>query len=539
MINTWLVLLPACIVLFIAFLFKKLNYALFLGIISAVLIASNFALKNSLLLLINRFYSQITDFDNLYLYLFLIILGFIIALLEYSGGATAFAHLLTKHLRSKRATESASLLLSTSLFIDDYLSCLVTGFVMRPITDQFKIPRTKLAFLIHSFSAPLVILAPISSWVALITSSLDKAGVSPFDGPRTKILADPFYIYLKSIPFIFYSLLIIASVWFIVRLKISFGPMHHDELIAKETDNLFGGKKPIGHITDHLQEKKGSALDLILPIGILIISFIIGIAWSGGYYLFGGPYSFLQAIQHNTQTSLILFISVSISFIVSSIRALKNNTIKKNAFKKIIRYGVQLMYPSIIMVFLASTFGIILREDLQTGAYLANTFLHSVHIFLLPLIFYAISIVVALLTGSAWGTIALMVPIAIQMLGVLQLATAFMNPLATDAALTETLYILLFPCLGAIFSGAVCGNHVSPIAETTIMSSNSAGCYPLDHAYTQFWYALPAIICTALSFLISGLLLSYSPIFNVIASLSIGIVFCLLILYICNKIFKK
>ena len=160
----------------------------------AAAIATNFAITNALTLTAQRLYHQATDLDSIYLFIFLLTLGIIIALLEYSGGATAFAHLLTNRLGSKKMVETASFMLSSTLFIDDYLSCLVTGFVMRPITDRFAIPRTKLAYLIHSLSGPVVILAPISSWVALITSSLDKAGVNPIVLASTKIIADPFYI---------------------------------------------------------------------------------------------------------------------------------------------------------------------------------------------------------------------------------------------------------------------------------------------------------------------------------------------------------
>lgn len=531
--NTWLVLLPAILVLIVTFITKKLNYALIIGIITAACIARDFSFIPAGKLIISRLYNQFFDLDNIYLYLFLLILGIIIALLEYSGGANAFAHLLTNRLRSKRMTETSSLLLSGSLFIDDYLSCLVTGFVMRPLTDQFRIPRTKLAYLIHSFSGPIVILAPISSWVALITSQLDKAGVSPLTHPATKILTDPFYVYLNSIPFIFYSLILIASVIFIVRAKISYGPMHSDELIAQQTGNLFGGKKAISHAQDNeLAKKSGSAIDLILPICILIITFIIGILYSGGYYLFGGSYSFLIAIQKNTQTSLALLIASLITITVSLIRLFYKKVVSYHELSKVSWTGINLMQSSVIMVFLASTFGLMLREDLQTGFYLAHTFLNSLHLFLLPFIFYLVSIFVSLITGSAWGTIALMVPIAIQILTTLIISES-------SFALTPALQNMLFPTLGAIFSGAVCGNHISPLSETTIMSSNSAGCYPLDHANTQFWYALPAILCAGFSFLLAGLLLSSSCILNALLSFTGGLIPCILIVCACNKWWKK
>jgi len=270
-----------------------------------------------------------------------------------------------------------------------------------------------------------------------------------------------------------------------------------------------------------------------MPILLLITCFIVGIAWFGGYYVFGGPNSFLQAVQKNTQTPLILCIASLITLAVSTIRILSKKTISGNKFPEVVKSGINLMQSSVVMVFLSSTFGIMLREDLQVGAYLATTFLHAIHFFLLPLVFYIISIVVALITGSAWGTIALMIPICIQML------VTLLNPDAASLELSVSMQTILFPTLGAIFSGAVCGNHISPIAETTIMSSNSAGCYPVAHTYTQFWYALPAVFCAGISFIVAGLLQNYSLLANAGISFMIGAACSISIAYACNRFFRK
>ena len=195
-IPSWFVLLPPVAVLLVTLITKRLNPSLIVGLISAGLIATQFSLLGTMNLLSQRIISQLTDPDNLYLYSFLIILGIIISLFEYTGAATAFAHRLTTRLRSARSSQFSSMMLSSALFIDDYLSCLTTGYVMRPIMDRFNVPRVKLAYLIHSLSGPLVILAPISSWIALITSQLEKAGISPDPMGTTRIFADPFYVYL-------------------------------------------------------------------------------------------------------------------------------------------------------------------------------------------------------------------------------------------------------------------------------------------------------------------------------------------------------
>jgi len=529
MFPSWLVLLPPLLILIATVITKRLNISLILGLVAAAAIAGNFSFIKSGELLLQRLFAQATDPENLYLYAFLIILGIIISLFEYTGAAMAFAYRLTKKLTTAKNTQTSALLLSTSLCIDDYLSCLTTGYVMRPLTDKFQIPRAKLAYLIHSLSGPLVILAPISSWIALITSQLENAGISPLVNSKTRIIADPFFIYLKSIPFIFYSIILIASVWLIVRRSISFGPMHKQEVIAQKTGNLFGGKKPIHAESFELQSSSSSMWDLIIPLVVLISCFIIGIEWVGGYSLLGGNYSFLEALQKNNRTGFVLFIASIITLGISLCMSFMRKTFSFSALKLITYNGFSMMRSSIVMVFLASTLGIMLREDLQTGAYLAQALYGTISIALLPLLFYIISIITALITGSAWGTIALMVPIAVQMITSLLAIPLPANPMDVT---------ILFPVLGAIFSGAACGNHVSPIAETTIMSSNSAGCYILDHANTQFWYTLPVIISAAVSFLCCGLLMHYPLLVNATISLTIGAALCICGLFAADRWFK-
>ena len=222
--NSWLVLLPPFIVLACAFFTRRLNSSLALGVVAGAFIATNFALVQTVTLTGQRLYNTVTDTDNLYMYLFLFTISIIIVLLNRTGAALAFAHTLTEKLRNGRMAETSSLMLSSTLFIDDYLNGLTVGFVMRPITDSFKIPRAKLAFLVHTMTGPLIILAPISSWVGAITATLDKSGIARAGSAGAKIIGDPFFVYLETIPFIFYSLFMITSVWFIVRARISYGP---------------------------------------------------------------------------------------------------------------------------------------------------------------------------------------------------------------------------------------------------------------------------------------------------------------------------
>lgn len=524
---SWLSLVPPFVVLICAFITKKLNLALATGLTVAVIIATNFSLPEALTLVSQHITAQITNIENIYMYSFLLLIGIIIVLLNVSGGATAFAHIVTKKLRNAKMVETSSLLLSMSLFIDDYLSNLTTGYVMRPLTDKFKIPRAKLAFLVHSMTVPLVILAPISSWAAMITGQLDQAGVAPIKEAGVKIIADPFFIYINSIPFIFYSFIMLLSVWFIVRKRISFGSMATHEQRAQKYDDLFGGKpvlkEKIG--TDHSIENT-SITDLLVPLMTLLASVFIGIAYVSDFHLFGGSKTLWEALKNNNEIFPVLFWAGTISLIVSGIFSLTRKKISIQKIPSIVYDGIKLMWPPVVMVFLAGTLGSVLQQNLFTGHYLASVLLGSVSIPLLPVMFFFVSLLGTIITGSSWGTIALMLPISLPMLTTL---------LGVTTPTTPAMIPVLFPVLGAIFSGAVCGDHISPISETTIMAATSAGTYPLDHTQTQLPYALPAIISSAFAFLIAGLLINYSTIVIIGTSLGVGIVSNLCMLLVMHK----
>jgi len=496
-----------------------------MGIIVGVLIAKDFNLFESIALLIQKFYTQITDIDNLCLYGFLLVIGILIVLLNHTGGASAFAQAITRRLSSAKAAQTSSLLISMILFIDDYLSNLTVGYIMRPLTDSFKVARVKLAYLVRSLSGPLVILIPVSSWVAMITSQLDLAGVHPNSAATTKIMADPFYIYVKSIPFIFYSFLLIASVWFVVRKSISYGPMHNHELIAQNTGNLFGGKVALVEDIKPIEHTNGSIADLIVPIVILIASVFIGIPLAGGFYSCNR--GLLDSFRNNNQTFLVLLLASIITVLVATVFALIRNKLSTKQLPQIVKQGYSLMSGAIIMVLFASVLGSLLKTDLSVGTFVANNILGALNPALLPAMFFIVSMMVATITGTSWGTIALMVPTMVQMITVyLHIPT----PTCPDQL------PILFPILGAIFSGAVCGDHISPISETCIMASTSCGAYPLDHAYTQFWYTIPVIIGTTVAFLITGYAMSLSTIANIALSFGSGLVICFALLYVADKI---
>ena len=515
---SWLSLLPPIIVIITAFITKNLNKSLLFGIISAAFIAAQFSIIGTITLIMDRFWEQLIDIEKIYLYIFLLAIASLVALYNHSGCVTSFAHLITQRVRNPLTIQTSSLLLSFTLFVDDYLSILTTGFVMSPLTDRFRIPRQKLAFLVHSLAGSVVILVPVSSWVATITVYLNQSGIDLTPAPNVQVLADPFYIYLKTLPFMFYSFLIIASVFFIVRKNISFGPMREYEIMAQ--------KQPQPKMIKTDRSIAGSIADLFIPLCVLIGSMFIGILYTGNYYLFGGNNSFIEAVKSTDQIFLIMCISGVLALAIGLILSLARKTLTIPHIPHIFGSGIKLMYSAIIMVFLASTLGIMLKDDMFTGNYLAHILLGAIPISLLPVMFFIASLITTIATGGAWATFALMLAIAIPMLSSLLPITIPASPEAMP---------ILFPILGAIFSGAVCGDHISPVSETTVMTSTSTGTLPFEHAYTQIFYALPAVGCTMLAFTLSGYLIDYATWVNLLISLGISMCLCFGILTALNK----
>ncbi len=530
MTHNWLVLLPPFIVLLSAMITRHLNLSLAVGIVAAALISTDFSLVDASLKIIERIFATVTDLENLQMYSFLFMISILIVLLNRTGGAAAFAQKITQRLQSRRSAESSSLLLSLTLFIDDYLSCLTVGYVMRPIFDTMRIPRAKLAYLVHGMTGPLVILAPISSWVAAITATLDQAGVSSNIKSGTVFVADPYFMYIQSIPYIFYSFLTIASAWFIVRKGISFGSMHEHEKIAQETGNLFGAKQPI---TDQMNAEtvpQGTLSDLLIPLITLIASVFLGTLWTGNYYLFGGTNSLLDAFRTNTQIFLVLFSAGLISLIVSFILAFARKRISITQVPGIVWQGIDLMWSAVLMVALASTLSKMLRLDLHTGEYLAVLLQGVISLTLLPCIFFITSSITSILIGSSWGTMMIFIPIALPMITQLaQIATP-----ADPASIA-----ILFPVLGAIFSGAVSGDHLSPISATTIMAATSSGAYTFDHFKTQLPYGIPALFFSALAFLLTGIFVHQHMLLKIILPTAVGIFGCCLTLWLLNYTKKR
>ncbi len=501
MLDSWITILPPLVVIITAAIAQQIHFALSAGIVAAVLVAKQGAMIPAFQLGAQSVLKTGTDIDNLLLYGFLFAVAVLVALFTQTGSAASFCNAIIHKIRSARTAQYSSMVVSALLFIDDYLSILTAGYILRPLMDEFKIARLKLAFLVHSLAGPIVILAPVSSWVATIIAYINQAGVESTLETNTRILADPFYIYLRSIPFIFYSFLMIFSVWFIIYNNISFGPMdaHKDDVVEptsfKETDSA-------------------TVWDLLLPLATLIFGIMIGLPLAGGYWLFGGSYGLIDALKYNEHPFQVMLICALLAIGVSFSIGLYRKTVNFNAIPALLYRGFDLMFAAIGMVFLASTLSGLLADQVGTGQYLASVMLGSIPFAFIPFMCFIVALICTIATGSSWGSFALLIPIAIPMLVTLS---------GLQTPIDPQLLPLLFPVLGAIFSGSVCGDHVSPLSETTMMTATSTGTKIFTHAYTQFFYALPAIIASGICYILVGFLVTTSMWWAVAVSGLVGI----------------
>lgn len=517
---SWIVLIPPFAVLLASFITKKILPSLLLGIVLAASISSNFNPLQSTKKITTVLVEQLTTPDTLYIFLFLLSLGALISLITITGGTQAYANLIRNKIKTARGAESATALLSLVLLFDDFFSSITVGSIMKPITDTYSVARVKLAFLIDSMAAPVVILMPISSWIATLTMQLSKAGISTNLANNPLVVGEPYWIYLNVIPYIFYSLFLIVSVFFIISLQLSFGPMKRHELIAQKTKDLFGGKKPVNSVIETLPARKGSLNDFLIPITMLLFSIVVTLLYSGNYTFFHGNNGFLQALHH-ANIFYSLFLGSSVTLILCILYFLMRKKININTILTLYTSSWNLMGDSIAILFCSWAFSSLLLNDLHSGTYLAHLLVGNISINFLPCIFFIASAVTSIGIGSSWGTIAILVPLAVPML----LSFTSLPIPTTPEALP-----LLFPLLGAIFAGAVAGDHVSPLSSTTIMSALSSGTHLEDHISTQTIYALPAFVASIIAYLIVGFLAYSNRIACLLISIGIGALICIIIL---------
>jgi tetracycline resistance efflux pump len=515
----WLVFLPPLLVFLVGVLTHRIILSFILGVSLAGLIATHFVPWDAAVLVIRRFWEileleqihsthDLLAKDNLFIMIFLLSIGLIIEMMRSSGGAKALVRLVSKSIHDKKSAETSSLIMSHCLFVDDYLSCLSVGSVLRPLTDKLGIARAKLAFLVDSMAAALAIICPVSSWAAAITGFFYDNGISDNIANNPLILATPNYVYMRSLPYIIYSFTLIASVWFIVRKGISFGVMKKYEQAAQSTAESI-----------EQEDDQGTILDFLIPFVSLLGSAFFLLLYMGGWSLLGGTRSFIMALQYSP-TALVLSMAAIISITASLTYFVSIRRFTLKGLYQVFISGMKMMGMPVIVLLFAWTLGSLLRNDLKTGEVLASLIGDSVPVMLLPCIFYLIATVTALSLGTAWGTAAILFPIAVPMI---------VSMAAVSTPTPEQLPIL-FPVFGAILSGAVCGTNASLMADATIMSSMSSGCNHIVHVNTQWRYIVPVFISTALGFVLTGVLINNSLWLAILLPLVVSIASSLIII---------
>ncbi|WP_026506736.1 Na+/H+ antiporter NhaC family protein [Butyrivibrio sp. MC2013] len=464
-------LVPPLIAIILALISKEVYSSLFLGVVAGALLYSDFNVEAG----VNHLYTNglravLSDEYNVGILCFLVILGVMVALMNKAGGSAAFGEWASKHIKSRVGVQLATIALGVLIFIDDYFNCLTVGSVMRPVTDKYKVSRAKLAYLIDATAAPVCIIAPISSWAAAVSGFVEgENGIG---------------LFVKTIPYNFYALLTIIMMVSIVVFKADYGPMARFELEAAEKGDVFGhGKQKEGADSEDDIKGKGTVLDLILPVVALIVCCIFGMIYTGGF--FEGE-SFINAFAGSDASVGLVYGSFAGMILTISWYFIRRVLSFRDCME-CIPEGFKSMVPAILILTLAWSLKS-MTDSLGAKEYVAALVEHSAGsmLVILPGIIFLVACFLAFATGTSWGTFGILIPIVV---------TIF-------SGVDDTMMII---SMSACMAGAVCGDHCSPISDTTIMSSAGAKCNHIDHVSTQMPYAMTCAAISFITYLLAGI----------------------------------
>ena len=472
--STFFSLLPPVIAIVLALNTKEVYTSLLVGIASGALLYANGNLELALnTLFFNEdggMITKLSDSGNVGILAFLVMLGILVALMNKAGGSAALGRWASTHIHSRAGAQFATLLLGVMIFVDDYFNCLTVGSVMRPVTDRQKVSRAKLAYLIDSTAAPICIIAPVSSWAAAVTSSVPAgSGINGFT------------MFLRTIPYNYYAVMTVVMSLFLIFTGAEFGPMKLNEDNAKNGDLFTTADRPYGDDVDDGNDTNGHVIDLIAPVLVLIAACIFGMVYTGGFF---EGVDFITAFADcNASAGLVLGSSIALLFTFVFYRVRSVMTFQD--FAACIPEGFKAMVSPMLILSLAWTLSG-MTGLLGAKYYVANLLGNSAAAlqYLLPFIIFLVAVFLAFATGTSWGTFSILIPIVCQ---------AFPDG--------EMLVVSIAACL----SGAVCGDHCSPISDTTIMASAGAHCSHVNHVSTQLPYAITAAACSAVCYIITGL----------------------------------
>ncbi len=504
---TLLALLPPLIAIVLALITKEVYSSLFIGILAGALLYSNFSFSGMLdRLFADGFIASVADSYNIGILFFLIILGAIVALMNKSGGSAAFGRWASTHIKSRAGAQVATICLGILIFVDDYFNCLTVGSVMRPVTDKFKVSRSKLSYLIDATAAPVCIIAPISSWAAAVAGFVSEDQIGGLE------------LFIRAIPYNFYALLTIIMMFALVAMKLEYGPMKKHEENAEKGDIFSDAAHKMMDKAESISENtNGTVWDLVAPVLVLIVACMLGLIYSGGFFTADADayHNFVDAFS-NADASVGLVIGSFAGLIFSVIYFLFRRTLSFKECMDSIPEGFKAMVPAIMILCCAWTLKT-MTDGLGAKILIAEFVRLKASAFLplLPAVVFLIGVGLSFATGTSWGTFGILIPIVLAI---------FSGSISDEIAIIS---------ISACMAGAVCGDHCSPISDTTIMSSAGAQCNHINHVTTQLPYAMTAAAVSFVSYVIAGFVK------NIWICLPIGIVLLLVTLFIIKAVTSK
>ncbi len=504
-VGTMWALLPPVVAIGLALITKEVYSSLFIGIVTGGVIcavASGTGFTGVFTSIVqDGLIANLSDSYNVGILVFLVVLGVIVVLMNKAGGSRAYGEWAAAHIKTRAGAALSTFLLGVLIFVDDYFNCLTVGSVMRPVTDKHKISRSKLAYIIDSTAAPVCIIAPISSWAAAVSGTVE--GVNGIQ------------LFISTIPYNLYALLTLLMVIFVSSTGTDFGLMRKHERNAEKGD-LFTTRSTVYAKDDEPTHTKGKVIDLILPVIILIIFCVVGMIYTGGFF---DGVSFVDAFAGCDAAYGLSLGSVGALLVIIGYFLLRR-VLKFTECMDSIAAGFKQMVPAILILTFAWTLKT-MTNFLEAGAFVSGLVESATALqILLPLILFVVAIGLSFATGTSWGTFGILIPIV---------TSVFSSELA-DVTGTGSIPSMVIICISACLAGAVCGDHCSPISDTTIMASTGAQCDHVNHVSTQLPYALTVAGVCAVGYLISGFIQ------NVFVVLGISIVLMLAVLVVIKAV---
>ncbi len=491
---TWVSVLPPVVAIALALITKEVYSSLFLGVLTGAVAyaGANFSgIVNRLVR--DGIVASLSDSYNMGILVFLVVLGMMVAMMNLSGGSKAFGQWARTKIKTRQGAEAATILLGILIFVDDYFNCLTVGSVMKPLTDEYRISRAKLAYLIDATAAPVCILAPISSWAAAVSGFVKgENGLT---------------VFIQAIPFNFYAILTIVMMFALVIMNFDYSKMAVYERNAVETGDLFTVRDENAINAEKAEKVSGThgkVIDLVFPVIVLIICCVIAMIYTGGF--FGGT-SFVHAFA-NCDAAASLSMGSMVALLISVIFYTVRGTISFRDCMGCIPEGFKSMVSPILVLTLAWSLKV-MTDGLGLAAFISNLVSGGILVSLFPALIFLIACGLGIASGTSWGTFGILIPIA----------------LAITEAYPDMTIIVISACL----AGGVCGDHCSPISDTTIMSSAGAGCNHISHVETQMPYAMTVMCVSAVTYLVAGFTRS------ALISLPVGIILLIGTLFVIKR----